>query len=51
MSAGDDVRNRIRDVETAIKNAGTPAVFNAIVDTLKESARALDDVERRARRG
>jgi uncharacterized protein (DUF2164 family) len=48
MSASAYVRRKIYDVEAAIKNAGTPAALNAIVETLKEIANALDDVEKRA---
>ena len=49
MSVGDDVRRRISDVESALRNAGTNNAINAIIDALKEIARALDDVERKAR--
>lgn len=50
MPAGDNVRSKINVVETALKNAGTENALNAIVEALKEVARALDDVDRRARR-
>lgn len=51
MSVGDDVRSRINTVEAALRDAGTENAVHAIVDVLKEIAKALDDVERRARRG
>jgi hypothetical protein len=49
MSVGDDVRSRINTVELALKEAGTENAVNAIVDALKEIAKALDAVERRAK--
>ncbi|MGD1080394.1 MAG: hypothetical protein ABR881_18900 [Candidatus Sulfotelmatobacter sp.] len=50
MSVGDDVRSRINMVEVALKQTGTENAVHAIVDVLKEIAKALDEVERRARR-
>ena len=50
QSAGNVVRSKINVVETALKDAGTEQAFHAIVETLKAVARALDDVERLARR-
>jgi hypothetical protein len=50
MSAGDQVRSKIRTVETAISDAKTPNALQAVVVTLKEIADALDEVERRTRR-
>ena len=50
MSAGDQVRSKISTVEHAIRDAGTKNAVDAIVDVLKEIAKALDDVERRAKR-
>jgi hypothetical protein len=50
MSVGDDVRSRINTVEVALRDAGTENAVHAIVDVLKEIAKALDDVERRAKR-
>jgi hypothetical protein len=49
MSVGDDVRGRINTVEVALKDAGTENAINAIVDVLREVAKALDAVERRAK--
>jgi hypothetical protein len=49
MSAGDDVRKRISDVELALRNARTENALHAIVDALKEIADALDHVERHSR--
>jgi hypothetical protein len=49
MSIGDNVRSRISTVESALKEADTANAIHAIVDVLKEVARALDDVERRAK--
>jgi hypothetical protein len=45
MSVGDAVRSKINTVELALKDAGTDSAVNAIVDVLKEIARALDTVE------
>ncbi len=45
MSVGDAVRSRINTVELALKEAGTDSAVNAIVDVLKEIARALDAIE------
>ena len=50
MSAGDQVRSKIRTVETAISDGKTPHVLQAVVVTLKEIADALDEAERRTRR-
>lgn len=50
MSVGDNVRSKINTVEFALKDAGTENAVHAIVDVLKEIARALDDVEKRAKR-
>ena len=47
MPAGDKVRSKISLVETAIKSAGADNAINAVVDVLKEIARALDDLRRR----
>jgi hypothetical protein len=49
MSAGDDVRNKISRVELTLTEAGSENAVHAIVDVLKEIARKLDDVERRAK--
>ena len=43
MSAGDQVRSKIRTVETAISDGKTPHVLQAVVVTLKEIADALDE--------
>jgi hypothetical protein len=48
MSVGDDVRTKINTVGLALKEAGTESAVNAIVDVLKEIARALDAIERQA---
>jgi|HubBroStandDraft_5_1064220.scaffolds.fasta_scaffold21942_1 hypothetical protein len=45
MSVGDAVRSKINTVELALKDAGTDSAVHAIVDALKEIARALDAVE------
>ena len=49
MSTGDDVRRKISDVESALKNAGTKDAMYAVVDALKEIADALDHIERHTR--
>ena len=43
MSAGDGVRSKIEVVEAANQSAGTDNAINAIVEALKEIARALDE--------
>jgi hypothetical protein len=48
MSVGDAVRSRTNTVELALKEAGTENAVNAIVDALKEIAKALDAVERQS---
>jgi hypothetical protein len=50
MSHGDAVRSKINTIELTLKETDwdTRAGINAIVDVLKEIAKALDAVERRA---
>ena len=48
MSVGDAVRSKINTVELALKETDTENAVKAIVDALKEIAKALDAVERQS---
>jgi len=41
-----DIHQKIRIVETALKDAGPDQAINAIIDALKENTRTLEDHEK-----
>jgi hypothetical protein len=46
-----DVRRTIRIVELALKDAGPDQALKAVIDVLKEIARALEVIDNRSGRG
>lgn len=42
---GNEIRNEINVIETAIRDAGSTEALHAVVDALKEVARAVDSLE------